>query len=242
MHRFFYAGELALGQPVLLDDRSVQHAIALRLKPEEPVALFNGEGGVFYATLRPIKKRIFEALPYEFVAQERESPLRIELVQAISRGEKMDFTIQKAVELGVDAIQPIFTERCGVKLTSTRAVKKQRHWQQIILSACEQCGRNQIPTIAMPLELSAWLPLASLQAGVKLFLHPTTEPPQHPKQLDANLTVVVGSEGGFTAQEADALVTAGFLGWRLGPRILRTETAALVALTQFQTLWGDLAI
>ena len=169
---------------------------------------------------------------------EGESCLNIHLGQAVSRGEKMDFTIQKAVELGVNEITPIITERCGIKLSAERWDKKWEHWQGVIIAACEQSGRNKIPVIHKLCSLNQWL--CEIQAELKLIMHPHVATRYRNSMMGLkNIALLVGSEGGFTEQEVELSKDYQFLGMKLGPRILRTETAALATIAMLQTLYGD---
>jgi 16S rRNA (uracil1498-N3)-methyltransferase len=204
----------------------------------DAITLFNGRGGEFAARIERINKDEVAVSISGFADTERESPLRVMLAQGISSGERMDYTMQKAVELGVAAIQPIAAKRSVVKLTAERADRRVAHWQGVVASACEQCGRNQVPVVAPPMPLAHWL--GQQQGGRLLFLSPLAEarladlpPPTVPDWL------VAGPEGGFEADEIAALHAAGAVPVRLGPRVLRTETAALAALAAMQTLWGD---
>jgi 16S rRNA (uracil1498-N3)-methyltransferase len=164
----------------------------------------------------------------------------VTLAQAVSSGERMDYTIQKAVELGVSAIQPLMAERCVVRLSGERAAKRVAHWQAVVAAACEQCGRNRVPVVQPLLSLRDWLDGAATAGGVRLLLAP--DGPAMLRQMprpSAMVTVLTGPEGGFTATEAEDAVRAGFQPLRLGPRVLRTETAAVALLAAMQALWGD---
>jgi 16S rRNA (uracil1498-N3)-methyltransferase len=237
--RFYLDQPLAPGARFSLPPGPARHAArALRLAVDDAVVLFNGRGGEFAARIERIHKDEVAVSITGFAAVERESRLRVMLAQGISSGERMDYTLQKAVELGVTAIQPIAARRSVVKLTGERADRRVAHWQGVVASACEQCGRNQVPGVAPPLPLAPWL--GQLQGGRLLYLSPLAEArladlPQ-PGGQD---WLVAGPEGGFEADEIAALHAAGAIPVRLGPRVLRTETAALAALAAMQTLWGD---
>ncbi len=238
--RIYLPLPLTVGATVPLDDNAFNHAVrVLRLKPGAPLALFNGEGGAFAAILADIGKREAQAQITEALPGEVESPLRVVLAQGVSRGEKMDYTLQKAVELGVVAIQPLFTERGGVALSGERLDRKVRHWRGVVIGAGEQCGRNRLPEVREPLTLTAWRARAA-EPGLRLLLDPLAErglrglePPTE------TVTLLIGPEGGLSPAEIAQARTAGFTGVRLGPRILRTETAGMAALAAVQALWGD---
>lgn len=237
--RFYLDQPLAPGARFSLPPGPARHAVrALRLAVDDAVILFNGQGGEYTARIERIQKDEVAVSVTGFAAIERESRLRVMLAQGISSGERMDYTLQKVVELGVAAIQPIAARRSVVKLAGERADRRVAHWQGVVASACEQCGRNQVPPVAAPLTLAHWLGQHS--GGRLLFLSPLaearlTELPQ-PDAMDC---LVAGPEGGFDADEIAALQAAGAIPVRLGPRVLRTETAALAALAAMQTLWGD---
>ena len=172
----------------------------------------------------------------ETFAGQVESPLAIHLGQGLSRGERMDWAIQKATELGVTEITPIMSERCEVRLKDERADKRLAHWRQVAISACEQCGRSRVPVIHPPVLLSDWI--KTTEADLKLVLHPVSEPlASHAKP--SRLAFLIGPEGGLTDNEIDLAQAAGYQPARLGPRVLRTETAPVVALAVAQQLWGD---
>lgn len=244
MPRFYCPLPLAIGQLVTLPDDVARHAVGvLRLRAGEAVTLFNGNGREYAGVLEQRGKGAAVLLHAEG-SPERESPLRVVLAQGISSGERMDLTIQKSVELGVAAIQPLVMRRTIVKLAGEKLERRRAHWQAVATSACEQCGRNTVPEVAPIQDFSAWLKGPWLEghgaAGVGLLLDP--EAPGGLGELPAPagpITLLAGPEGGFDGFERDAARRAGFLATRLGPRILRTETAALAALAAMQTLWGD---
>lgn len=202
----------------------------------DALQVFDGSGMEFRGTLLEVgKKRVTVRLDESFAGQV-ESPLQIHLGQGLSRGERMDWAIQKATELGVSEITPIFSERCEVRLKDERADKRLMHWRQVAISACEQCGRSRVPVIHPPLLLADWI--KQTQAELKLVLHPVAEPlVSHAKP--ASLAFLIGPEGGLSDAEVEQAHGAGFLPARLGPRVLRTETAPVVALAVAQQLWGD---
>jgi 16S rRNA (uracil1498-N3)-methyltransferase len=236
--RFYLDQPLAPGARFNLPPGPARHAArALRLAVDDSIILFNGSGGEHTARIERIQKDEVAVSLTGFAGIERESRLRVMLAQGISSGERMDYTLQKAVELGVAAIQPIAAKRSVVKLAGERADKRVAHWQGVVASACEQCGRNQVPLVSPPLTLANWLSQAS---GRLLFLSPLADARladlPAPSGTDC---LVAGPEGGFEADEIAALHAAGAIPVRLGARILRTETAALAALAAMQTLWGD---
>jgi len=215
-------------------------AHVLRLVPGDAVILFDGQGNSWDAAISKCARGDVSVQVRGRREEDRESPLQLTLAQAVSSGERMDYTIQKAVELGVSAIQPLMAERCVVRLSGERAVKRVAHWQAVVAAACEQCGRNRVPVVQPVLSLRDWLEGAMTAGGVRLLLAP--DGPAVLRQMpqpSAMVTVLAGPEGGFTAVEAADAVRAGFRPLRLGPRVLRTETAAVALLAAMQALWGD---
>lgn len=210
----------------------------LRLKEGDLITVFNGEGGEYQGKLLPVAKQQARVLLEKYIDRSVESPLQIHLGQGISRGEKMDYTIQKAVELGVTKITPLFTERCGVKLTAERLSKRVQHWQAIAISACEQSGRNTIPQILVPQNYSAWLEQRTEQIRITLDPCSKNSWEDFPKQLHT-VAFAVGPEGGLTDAELILAESKDFISLPLGPRILRTETAGLAAIAIMQLKWGD---
>lgn len=238
--RIYTATSLVSGETIELDENAFNHAVrVLRLKQGDTLILFNGEGGEYEAELVEVQKKRASAIIGEFLHQDCESPLPIILGQCISRGDKMDYTIQKAVELGVTEIVPLFSERCGVKLNQERIEKRMHHWHGTIISACEQCGRNRIPKLHQATSLDEWQ--QKLNASHKLVLDPTaTDSIATLAKPEKDVVLLIGPEGGLTDQEIKTAIESGFTGIRLGPRTLRTETAGLTALSVIQQLWGDL--
>lgn len=238
--RIHQPGSLAAGAVVELNDGAANHvARVLRLPVGAALTLFNGEGGEYTATLHEVGKRSVTARVGTFVDHEVESPLAITLAQGIAKGERMDYAIQKATELGVVRLVPVITERCNVRLSDERWEKKLQHWQAVAISACEQSGRNHIPTIEQPLTLTAWL--AQDHNELRLTLDPQAG--GGIAALDATphqVSLLVGPEGGLSDGELSAAQRAGYRGIRLGPRVLRTETAGVAALAVLQGRWGDL--
>ncbi len=238
--RIFHPAPLGAGLTVELEESAANHvARVLRLRPGAPLILFDGSGGEYAATLGAVGKRNVTVELGAHDAREVESPLAITLAQGIAKGERMDYVVQKAVELGVSRIVPLLTEHCAVRLDAERLEKRQRHWQAIAIGACEQSGRNRVPAVAAPLPLAQWLEQESTEPG--LILDPRAAggievlpPPQEGVRL------LIGPEGGLSDAEVALARSKGFQGIRLGPRILRTETAALTALAIVQARWGDL--
>lgn len=237
--RFYCRAALSPGAHVELPEPVARHAVrVLRLGVGAPLTLFDGRGGEYPAQIERIERdRVFAELG-AWVEIERESPLSLTLVQALQAGDKMDFTVQKAVELGVSHVVPVESRRSVLRLAGERAAKRVAHWQGVVASACEQCGRNQVPLVAPVEKLENWLSRPS--GGVlRLMLSPDAEgtlvdlPPAKDVQL------LIGAEGGLDPQEELAARQAGFVPVRMGPRVLRTETAGLTALAVLQALWGD---
>jgi 16S rRNA (uracil1498-N3)-methyltransferase len=238
--RFFSSAALAAGQQVPLDDAAAHHAShVLRLRVGDPVVLFDGRGGEYRAVLTQVEKKHVLARIDEHLPIERESPLNVVLVQAVSARERMDVTLQKAVELGVARVQPVMAQRGVVKLSGERAEHRVQHWQQVVISACEQCGRNRVPLVSPLLTLTDYLQRPP-STRVRWLLSPAADQVLRtlPRPADG-VELLVGPEGGFTPQEEQAAGAAGFVALRLGPRVLRTETAAPALLAALQVLWGD---
>jgi 16S rRNA (uracil1498-N3)-methyltransferase len=202
------------------------------------MVLFDGRGGEYPAHIERIERDRVMAVLAAWNDVERESPLAITLVQALQAGDKMDFTIQKAVELGVRDIVPVESRRSVLRLAGERAGKRVAHWQGVVAAACEQCGRNQVPLVAPLEKLENWL--ARPAAGVlRLMLAPDAEQTLAAIAPARDVQLLIGAEGGLDPQEVIAAKQAGFQAVRMGPRILRTETAGLAALAAMQALWGD---
>lgn len=236
LSRFFIDAPLALGQHELPETQAHYIGRVLRHAVGDAVQLFDGSGNEFLGELIEVGKKIVRVELRETFAGQAESPLHIHLGQGLSRGERMDWAIQKASELGANAITPIVSERCEVRLKDERADKRMAHWRQVAISACEQCGRSVIPVIHPPLALADWL--EQTEAELKLVLHPVAEPlVSHDKPQ--SLAFLIGPEGGLADAEVTQAKNAGFHAARLGPRVLRTETAPVVALSVAQQLWGD---
>ena len=236
LSRFFIDAPLSLGQHELPEAQAHYIARVLRHAAGDAVQLFDGSGHEYLGELIEVGKKAVRVELREAFDGLAESPLRIHLGQGLSRGERMDWAIQKATELGASEITPIVSERCEVRLKDERADKRLAHWRQVAISACEQCGRSVLPIIHPPQALDDWQ--RSVDAELKLVLHPLAAPlesharPQH-------LAFLIGPEGGLSDGEIEQAQGAGFQPARLGPRVLRTETAPVVALAVAQQLWGD---
>ncbi|AGG88030.1 MULTISPECIES: 16S rRNA (uracil(1498)-N(3))-methyltransferase [Rhodanobacter] len=212
----------------------------LRMNPGDPLTLFNGDGHDYAAVILTVGKREVAVRVESKQALRNESPLPLTLAQGVARGEKMDLIVQKATELGVARIVPLLTERSEVRLDAARAEKRLAHWRAVVASACEQSGRARLPEVTPALPLAAWLGSLADDGTLRLALLPEAD--RSPRQLQfgpAGGLLVVGPEGGLGERDVDALSAAGFEGLRLGPRILRTETAGLAALAALQALHGD---
>ena len=238
--RIFTPQPLTINATLQLDDEAANHVgRVLRMQPGQPLQLFNGDGNNYAATIADVSKKQLTVTLSQRSANPVESPLSIHLGQAISRGDRMDFAIQKAVELGVTEITPLFTERCGVKLDGDRLIKRNEQWQKIAISACEQSGRSVIPRVHPAINLDQWL--AQPTNSLKLTLDPRASATIKTLTASQHIRLVIGPEGGFTDVEVTATSLAGFTGIQLGPRVLRTETAALTAISALQLQFGDLA-
>ncbi len=239
--RFYCPMPLIPGRQVALPELAARHAVGvLRLRDGHDVILFNGDGSECVGQLFRTVKGAAVNLKAN-CAPVRESPLRIILAQGISSGERMDFTLQKAVELGTAAIEPLMMRRTIVRLDDAKKIRRLQHWQGVIVSACEQCGRNHLPGIAPIIEFPDWLRGESAREGVRLLLDPdaSTRLRDLPAP-DGTVLLLAGPEGGFDPAERDAAQRLGFMPISLGPRVLRTETAAMTAMAAMQCLWGDL--
>ena len=241
MSRVYCAENLKVNETVVLNEATSHYlSRVLRLAVNEVITVFNGQGGEYLAAITRIDKKHVTLAIQTFTDREAESPIQITLAQGMARGEKMDFIIQKACELGVTNIQPLITARCNVKLEGEREEKRIQHWRAIIQSACEQCGRNRLPTVLAPVALNTWL--SSVEAEHKMVLAPTGQPyVLNTAVKKSSYALLIGPEGGLSDAEIASAVTNGFEAVQLGPRILRTETATVAGLTFLQVLAGDFA-
>jgi 16S rRNA (uracil1498-N3)-methyltransferase len=240
--RVFTEQRLALGQEVALSSSASQHlAKVLRMQAGERVALFNGGDGEYVGPIISASKSAVSIHLDEFLQRDVESPLQITLLQGVSRGERMDYTIQKAVELGVTAIRPLFTERTVVRLKGERLEKRMAHWRAVIVSACEQCGRCVVPELLPALEFSRYLDQRVANEKItSLLLNPVGATPLSELRGTDQIELLIGPEGGLNDQEISESIDAGFASVLLGPRVLRTETAGVVALSVLQATMGDI--
>lgn len=238
--RIYHPAPIQTGTSLSLDEDAANHVgRVLRMQHGQSLELFNGDGNNYACTIIDVNKKQVQVQIESLTANPVESPLRIHLGQGISRGDRMDFAIQKAVELGVTEITPLFTERCGVKLDGERLAKRNEQWQKIAISACEQSGRSVVPTVHPAISLTQWL--AQPTKELALTLDPRASATIKTLAPASAIRLVIGPEGGFTDQEVAITANAGFNGIQLGPRILRTETAALTAISALQLQFGDLA-
>ncbi|MFT3762408.1 MAG: 16S rRNA (uracil(1498)-N(3))-methyltransferase [Pseudoxanthomonas sp.] len=239
--RCFVDAPLAPGREIALPDSAAAHLVrVLRLREGDDCVLFNGDGCDYAARIAAAGKREVRAVVAAASEIRNESPLRIVLLQGIARGEKMDLILQKATELGVAAIVPVQSERSEVKLDAERAARRVEHWRSVVVSACEQSGRAALPEISAPMPLA--IAAGSVEAALKLTLDPEGEHALASLQAPAtpSIAISIGPEGGWSPRDREALQAAGFGGLRLGPRILRTETAGLAAIAALQSRFGDL--
>ena len=239
--RFYVPQPFAVGQECVLPDTTFRHAVqVLRLGVGEPLILFNGEGGEYLAQISNVSKRAASVLIDSFAAIDTESPIHLTLVQAVIKPDKMDFALQKAVELGVNTIQPLITQRSVVRIGKEQVDKKLQHWDGIVVASCEQSGRTRMPTVQAPLTLERWLETPF--TGTRLILAPGDFPRINalPSDVPTPIALLIGPEGGFTDAEVETCVQAGVLPVSLGPRILRAETASISALALLQQRYGDL--
>ena len=241
MPRFYVDFALSPDSVVELPDDVVRHLNVLRVKNTEEIVLFNGNGKAYPALPEVLEKRRASVRILREEATDNESPLNITLVQAVSAAERMDFTLQKSVELGVAEIRPVISERCVVRLSGERAEKRVARWQEIVVSACEQSGRNIVPKV-LPLTTYAQALQQLPQETTKLLMSLNRAQKLSDVRPQSDKVVfMVGPEGGWTEKEEQQAFDAGFQSVTLGKRVLRTETASLAAIAAMQTLWGDFA-
>jgi 16S rRNA (uracil1498-N3)-methyltransferase len=236
--RIYCEGALSPGAVVELSDRAARHVAALRLGAGDAVTLFNGDGTESAAVLTGVGRRGTVAAVRERRAVDRESPLAVHLAQGVCASDRMDLVLQKATELGVVAIQPVVAARSIVRLSSERRERRETHWQNVVVAACEQCGRNRVPPVAPSVSFGDFL--AGLErVGTLVVLSPEGETTVRSLAPRPPVTLLIGPEGGLAPEERALAAAAGFMPVRFGPRILRTETAPLAALAALQAIYGD---
>ena len=247
MPRFYCPQPLRPGATVDLPESVAHHLHVVRLQPGAALTLFDGSGGQYAATLADIGKKRASALVGAHDAVEAELPYAVTLAQGLPEGSKMDWIVEKAVELGVAAVQPLAAQRSVVRLSGERAEKRHAHWQGVIVAASEQCGRNRLAQLAPVADFHRWLaaePGTAVRAAQPLVLLSPRATQSLAGWAQANpaqaLTLLVGPEGGFTREEEDAALAAGALSLSIGPRVLRTETAALAAMAMLAGIWGGM--
>ena len=238
--RFYQELALTVGALQTLDDRAVQHiARVLRMKNGELITLFNGDGNEYLATLHAVEKRSVCVKITAMSSPVRQSPLSVDIGQAISKGDRMDYAIQKSTELGMSSFTPLLSERSEVRLKADRLAKKHQQWQQMAISACEQSLRTDIPTIHPPRQLVDWIEQCNTE--LKLVLHHPSAIPLTALSRPNSVALLIGPEGGLSETEVEQAINAGFQAVSFGPRVLRTETAPIAAQAILQYLWGDLS-
>lgn len=241
MPRFYCSQPLIVGDTVALPDAVAHHLFVLRLQEGAEMTLFNGDGGQYLAQLASIDKRRATAQIKAQVARDVELPYEITLVQALPEASKMDWIVEKAVEMGVAAIQPLAAQRCVVRLSHERAEKKMAHWQGVIIAASEQSGRNRLARLAPVDDFHAWIAQSDLHKRILLTPRATqslTDWARH--QPPQAVSIMIGPEGGYTQQEEDAAIAHGALALSMGARILRTETAGIAVVGALTALWGGM--
>jgi 16S rRNA (uracil1498-N3)-methyltransferase len=238
--RVYVDEKLSTGKAFNIEGSAANHIMrVLRLRDGDALTLFDGQGGEYGARITGFSKSSVQATVQEHRDVERESRLELTLAQGISRGERMDWVMQKATELGVARIVPVITERTVVKLDEKQGARKVEHWRGIVIAACEQSGRNRVPEVAAPCAFHEVL-RKDERAGRKLLLSPMGSLNARELALTGTATLLVGPEGGLSQDEQELAIDAGFEQVRMGPRVLRTETAAIAALTILQHDFGDL--
>jgi 16S rRNA (uracil1498-N3)-methyltransferase len=236
--RIFTEQNLLTGELVALEESASHHlSKVLRMQVGRELILFNGHGGEFTAIIHEISKKYVTVSIAEHTADNRESPLGLELAIGISRGERFEWVLQKATELGVTKITPLITERTEVKTGGDRQEKMQDRWQQILISACEQCQRNLLPALSAPIQISDWLP--QVNSDLRFVLHHRDSKTLPAEQKPQSVTLLIGPEGGLSESEIAQALAKNFNALTLGPRVLRTETAPVAAISLVQYLWGD---
>ena len=237
--RIYTDTPLQAGAEAQLDDKAAQHVgRVLRMQPGQALSLFNGDGQDYPALIASASKKNVTVQVEQSTANNSESALEIVLGQTLSKGDRMDYAVQKATEMGVTQIVPLSTERCDVRLKGDREDKRLSHWQSVAISAAEQCGRARVPDILPVMNISEWLEY-SQRCDLRLVLHHRTEQSLDSLAKPSSVALMIGPEGGLSADEIAQAETSGFLPVALGPRVLRTETAPVAAMALCQWLWGD---
>jgi 16S rRNA (uracil1498-N3)-methyltransferase len=241
--RFHCPLPLAAGSSIELPPGAARHAArVLRLAAGDELVLFNGAGGEYVSSIKSVERERVSVNVLEWRGVEREAPLAISLVQALSASEKMDFAVQKAVELGAAKIVPVASKRSVLRLSGERAARRVEHWRGVVVAACEQCGRNRLPEVAALEDLDKWLARPAPAGALRLLFDPLcrrTLGELAPPAPGVSIELLIGAEGGLAPDEIELALRAGFTAVRLGPRVLRTETAGVAALAALQCLWGD---
>ena len=236
--RIYTQQPLTSGATIALEDGPSRHiSKVLRMQLGRTLTLFNGLGGEYSASITLTGKKVVEVAIAEFSEDNRQSPLKVELAIALSKGDRFDFVLQKATELGVSKIIPLLTNNSNIKLSPERMDKKLNSWQQVLISACEQCQLNIVPKLLNPMKFEDWL--GQCKSDLKLVLHHRSEQSLKNLAKPQNLTLLIGPEGGLSQIEIELAQQHNFQALTLGPRVLRTETAPIAALTLAQYLWGD---
>jgi 16S rRNA (uracil1498-N3)-methyltransferase len=240
--RVYVDTPVVAGKPLVVEGSAANHITrVLRLRSGDALTVFDGSGGEFGARIAEFRKDTVVVSVEDHRTLERESPLSLTLAQGVSRGERMDWIIQKATELGATRIVPVFTKRSVVRLDDKQAERKLQHWRAITVSACEQCGRNRLPELVTPVDFFDVLPTTFTPGATRLLLSPGGDLRiDDLRNIQTGVTVLIGPEGGLDEVEQESAIAAGFKAVRLGPRVLRTETAAIAALTILQRYFGDL--
>ena len=241
--RFYCPVPLAADSTIDLPENAARHACrVLRLRVGDELTLFDGSGGEYAARIGEVARERVSVEVLQWRDVECEAPIRLTLVQALQAGEKMDMTMQKAVELGVSRIVPVASRRSVVRLDGERALRRLEHWRGVVTSACEQCGRNQVPEVVPLVGLDRWLGQPAGDGALRLMLAPgaaQTLNDMAPPLPGGDIELLIGAEGGLAPEEVAMAGAVGYRAIRLGPRILRTETAGLAALAAIECLWGD---
>ena len=241
-HRIFSSAPLSLGEELSLeDDRARYVSRSLRLKPGDCFVLFDGNGGEYRVAITRISRARVDVVAEAFEERNVESPLTTRLLQGIAKGERMDTVVQKSTELGVTKISPLITEHTVVRLDADKAARRTAHWQRVAISACEQCGRNKLPQVDPPQSLASVLEQPATPGDQRIVLSPTATTGIGDAELrQGPTTLLIGPEGGLSPVEIERATNAGFIALSMGPRVLRTETAAIAALAVLQARLGDM--